>query len=75
MSPYAKAVLSVIRLIAFGCVILSVSLYASDLYLYLSQRPIAGPVRLTLKGLPILAGLALYWKGKEMAEYLTRDLE
>jgi hypothetical protein len=75
MSPYAKAALSVLRLIAFGCIILSLAFYSSDYFLYLSHRPLPGPGLLALKGAPLLAGLVLYWKGRALAARLTRDLE
>jgi hypothetical protein len=75
MSPYAKAALSVLRLIAFGCIILSLAFYSSDYFLYLSHRPLPGRALLALKGAPFLAGLVLYWKGRPLAERLTRDLE
>ena len=75
LSPYAKAVLSVIRLAACGLIILSFGLLASDVYLYLSHRPFSGPGLLALKAAPALAGAALAWKAKPMAIHLTRDLD
>jgi hypothetical protein len=75
MSPYAKAALSVLRLIAFGCIILSLAFYSSDYFLYLSHRPLPGSGPLALKGVPLLAGLVLYWKGPALAARLTRDLD
>jgi hypothetical protein len=75
MSPYAKAALSVLRLAAFGCIILSLALYSSDYFLYLSHRPLPGTGALALKGVPFLAGLMLYWKARPLAERLTRDLD
>lgn len=66
---------SVIRLVAFGLIILSCSLGASDLFLYLSMRPHSGPLVLTLKGLPFLAGVILFCKSSAMAAYLTKDLD
>lgn len=75
MSPYAKAALSVFRLIAFGCIILSLALYSSDFFLFLSHRPATGAGLLALKGAPFLAGLVLYWKARPLASRLTRDLE
>ncbi|HEX4120009.1 MAG TPA: hypothetical protein VH619_05215 [Verrucomicrobiae bacterium] len=75
MSPYAKAALSVLRLIAFGCIILSLALYSTDYFLFLSHRPLPGPWMLALKGVPFLAGLILYWKARPWALRLTRDLE
>jgi hypothetical protein len=75
ISPYAKAVLFVIRLIACGLIILGFGLCASDLYLYLSHRPVARPAMLALKAAPVLAGAALYGKGRAMAIRLTKDLD
>jgi hypothetical protein len=75
MSPYAKAALFVIRLIAFGLVILGFGLCSGDLYLHLSHRPISGPGLLALKASPALAGLALYVKSKTIALHLTKDLD
>ena len=57
ISPYAKAVLFVIRLIACGLIILGFGLCASDLYLLLSHRPIAGPALLALKAAPVVPHL------------------
>jgi hypothetical protein len=75
MSPYAKAVLSLLRLVAFGCIILSLAFYSSDYFLYLSRKPVSVPGRLALKGIPFFAGLILYWKARALAVRLTRDLE
>jgi hypothetical protein len=75
MSPYAKAALSVLRLIAFGCIVLSLAFYSSDYFLYLSHRRVPGLGLLALKGAPLLAGLVLYWKGRALAVRLTRDLD
>jgi hypothetical protein len=75
ISPYAKAVLFVIRLAACGLIVLSLGLYASDLYLYLSHRPCSGPALLALKAAPALAGVGLGWKAKAMAVHLTKDLD
>ncbi len=75
MSPYAKAVLSACRLLALGCLFVSLGLYANDIYLYLSHRPASGFLVLALKGLPFLAGAALFWKSRAIAEHLTKDLD
>lgn len=75
MSPYAKAALSVLRLIAFGCIILSLALYSSDYFLFLAHHPLSGTGRLALKGVPFLAGVIIYWKARPWALHLTRDLE
>jgi hypothetical protein len=75
MSPYAKVALSVLRLIAFGCIILSLALYSTDYALYLRHRPMSGWGMLALKGAPFLAGLVLGWNARALAEHLTRDLD
>ena len=75
MNTCTKVVLSVLRLAAVGLMVLGPCLCASDLFLYLSHRPTAGPWRLALKGLPTLAGVALYWKARGLAERWTKDME
>jgi hypothetical protein len=56
-------------------VLTSLGLYANDIFLYLSHRPANGPLVLALKGLPLLAGAALFWKSRALAEHLTQDLD
>jgi hypothetical protein len=75
VNPYTRAAQSIIRLLAFGLVIFSFCLYASDVFLSLSHRPVSRPASLALKGLPFLAGLVLFWKSSGLALYLTRDLD
>jgi hypothetical protein len=75
ISPYAKAVLFVIRLAACGLIILGFGLCAGDLYLCLSHRPYSRPALLALKASPAVAGVALAWKARPMALHLTKDLD
>jgi hypothetical protein len=78
ISPYAKAALFVIRLAACGLIILSIGLYATDVFLYLSPQPhapLSRPSVLALKAVPALAGVALFGKSKGMAIHLTKDLD
>jgi hypothetical protein len=75
VSPYTKAALFAIRLIAAGLVILSLCLYSTDLFLLLSHRPLNFGAAFILKGFPIVAGLVLYAKSAAMAERFTRDLD
>ena len=75
MSPYAKVVLSVLRLVAFACIILSLALYSTDYFLYLKHRPLSAPGLLALKGVPLLAGLVLGVSARALAEHFTRDLD
>jgi hypothetical protein len=75
ISPYAKAVLFVIRLIACGLIILGFGLYAADLSLHMTHRPISGPAMLALKAAPVLAGVALLVRARAMAIHLTKNLD
>jgi hypothetical protein len=75
VSPYTRIVQSILRLAAFGLVVCSFCLYASEVFLYLSHRAVSGPGWLALKGLPFLAGVVLFWKSSDMALYLTKDLD
>jgi hypothetical protein len=75
MSPYAKAVLAALRLLALGGMLASLSLYANDIYLYLTHRSSDAPWVLALKGLPFLAGAILFYKSRALAVRFTKDLE
>jgi uncharacterized membrane protein len=75
MNPYFKAALFLIRLIAAGFCILSLTLLSSDVFLMLSHRPISGRTSLAFKVLPLLIGLALYLKSFALAKRLTKDFD
>lgn len=75
MNVYTKVALSIIRLTAFGCIVFSLCLCASDLFLYLSRQVAPKRLLLALKALPFFMGLALYWKSRALAEHLTKDLD
>jgi hypothetical protein len=78
LSPYAKAALFVLRLAASGLILLSLGLYATDVFLYLSpphHRPISGPGVLALEAVPALAGAALFGMSKGIAIRMTKDLD
>jgi hypothetical protein len=75
VSPYTKAALSVIRLIAAGFLVLSLGLYSPDLFLWLAHRPPHHAVILVLKAVPLVIGLILYWKSDDIAKRLTKDLD
>jgi len=75
MSPYTKAALFDIRLIAAAFIICSFCLYSSDLFLWLSNHPPQNKAALVLKAIPLLIGLALLWKSHDIAEQLTKDLD
>jgi hypothetical protein len=68
-------VLFAIRLVALGLIILSLCLYSTDLFLLLSHRPPRPAAVLALKGLPLVAGLIVYWKSYGMAQQFTKDLD
>ena len=75
MNPYFKAALFLIRLIAAGFAICGITLLCSDVFLFLSHKPISAPGVLALKLLPLLIGLALFLKSDSLARRLTRDFE
>ena len=75
MSPYTKAALSVIRMVAAGFIVLSLGLYCPDLFLWLSHHPLHHAGVLLLKAVPLVIGLVLYWKSDPMAKWLTKDLD
>jgi hypothetical protein len=75
MSPYTKAALFAVRLIAAAFIICSFCLYSSDLFLWLSDHPLQNKFGLVLKAIPLLIGLALLWKSHDIAEQLTKDLD
>ena len=78
LSPYAKAALFVLRLVACGLILLSLGLCSTDVYLYLSPQPhppISRPAVLAFKAVPVLAGAALFGKSKGIALHLTKDLD
>ena len=75
VSPYTRAALFLIRLIAAGFVICSLCLCSSDLFLWLSHHPPHRLGWLVLKGVPLLIGLAIFWKSEDIAKQLTKDLD
>jgi hypothetical protein len=75
LSPYTKIAQSVLRLLGVAFVMVSIFLYASDVYLILSGRRPSRPGVLALKGIPFLMGLVVFWKTRAWAERLTRDLD
>jgi hypothetical protein len=79
MSPYTKAVRAAFRVLALGCMLVSLGLYANDIgwhiFLHWSDRPPSGFLLLALKGLPFLGGAVLFWKSRAIAEHFTRDLD
>jgi hypothetical protein len=75
VSPYTKAALSAIRLIAAGFILLSLGWYCPDLILWLTHRPAHGVIILVLKAVPLAAGAVIYWKSEDMAKWLTKDLD
>jgi hypothetical protein len=74
-SPYIKAALFLIRLIATAFLLCGLFLYYDDLYLWLSGKPPHPILVLALKAVPMLVGLAVFWKSRAIAERLTRDLD
>ena len=75
MSPYTRAALFLVRLIAAAFIIFSLCLYSSDLFLWLRHHPPRGIGWLALKAVPLIIGLAIYWKSDDIAKQLTKDLD
>jgi hypothetical protein len=75
VNPYFKAALFLIRLIAAGFCIFALTLFAGDVFLILSHKPVSPGGSLALKAVPLLIGLVLYIKSFALAKYLTRDFE
>jgi hypothetical protein len=75
VSPYTKAALSVIRMVAAGFLVLSLCLCLPDLFLLLSHRPLPHPGLLVLKAIPLVIGVVIYWKSDDLAKRLTKDLD
>jgi hypothetical protein len=75
ISPYAKAALFLIRLVACGLIVLGLLLCGADFYAPYLGRPVSRPIVLALKAVPALAGVALYAMSKAIAIHLTKDLE
>lgn len=80
MSPYAKCVLAGIHFIALALIALSVVLYSPDLGAKFllppgGGHPVSSPLALVCKGIPAVAGLVLFWKGRRLAIYWTRNLD
>ncbi len=75
MSPYTKAALSAIRLIAAGFIILSLVWYCPDLISWLAHHPAGRRAMLLVKAVPFVAGVLLFWKSEDIAKWLTKDLD
>jgi hypothetical protein len=75
VSPYTKAALSAIRLIAAGFIISSLVWYCPDLIAWLAQHPTGHLVMLFFKAVPFVAGVLLFWKSDDLAKWLTKDLD
>ena len=76
MSPYRRAALLFIRLIAFSLMLFS-SLYLGA-YFFASRagnRPDDGIFLMSLKTLPLLIGLFLMIRSSAIAKKLTEDIE
>jgi len=70
-----KVAQAVIRLLAFGCVATSFILYSGDLLLYLAHKEPSGAGWLVLKSVPFLVGMLLYWKSRDWAARLTKEMD
>ena len=75
MSPYSKAATAAIRLVAAGCIVVSICLYLPDILLLLSHKRPDSIILLVIKAIPLVGGVWLLWKSEAIAEQLTKDLD
>jgi hypothetical protein len=86
LNAYTKVAQAVIRLVAFASVVISLLLFADDLYLQFNAHGFDTDLHgthyvvihvhtLILKAIPLIIGLILFWKSRALAERLTKDLD
>jgi hypothetical protein len=76
MNPYTKAAVFLIRLIAFGCILCSLLLLGSNLFLLMTgKKSEDGMLSMALKSLPFIVGLLLLIKSYAIARKLTEDFD
>jgi hypothetical protein len=75
MSPYTKAAVLLIRLVAFGFVLFSLIFLGSEIFFLKTHRKSASVLSIVLKAIPFLAGVALWIKSYAIAKNLTKDLD
>lgn len=73
MSADTKVVRSILRLVAFGCIIVAGALLAGDLFLVLSKNAKGRNLALGMEMVGILAGLVLMFKSSSIARRFTQD--
>lgn len=73
MSADTKVVRSILRLVAFGCIIVAGALLAGDLFLVLSKDAKGRNFALALEVVGMLAGLVLMFKSSSLARRVTQD--
>lgn len=73
MNAYTKVAQAVIRVVAFGLIVISFFLCAADLYLMLSEQ--RHPQWLIVKAVPFMIGLILFFASGALARRLTKDLD
>ena len=75
MSPYTKAALFIIRLVAFAFVLFGALPLGADYFARRQHRPAAGTLWLFLEIFSLLLGFVLLFKSREIAKKLTEDFE
>lgn len=76
MSPYRRAALLLIRLVAFGFILFSIlQMGAYFLMVRTDKTPEDSLVMISLKTIPLLIGLAVLIKSSAIAKKLTEDFE
>lgn len=76
MSPYRRAALLLIRLVAFGLMLFG--LLQMGAYFYVKQMgkpPEDSLIMISLKTMPLVIGLIMLFKSSALAKRLTEDFE
>ncbi|MBA4148251.1 MAG: hypothetical protein H0X66_09055 [Verrucomicrobia bacterium] len=76
MSPYRRAALLLIRLVAFGLMLFSILQMGAYFFLVRTGKtPDDSLVMISLKTLPLLIGFGLLIKSSSIAKRVTEDFE
>ena len=76
MSPYRRAALFVVRMVAFGFIICSLLLLGTYvIYMKAGKQPEGGFAPFVLKALPGAVGIVLLFKSSAIARRITEDFD
>ena len=75
MNPYTKGALFIIRMVAFGFILLGALPLGADYFVSRQHKPGDGIFWIALEILSVLAGLVLLGKSGAIAKKLTEDFD